>query len=86
MADTKLAPISGVCRPSRRMMNIATVMHGSSFALRVDTMLEDATVVEKMAAMLDRAFDAGLAKDGTGRLDLRESAIFLIREMRRNQK
>jgi hypothetical protein len=47
-------------------------------------MIEDATAVNALAALLDRAFNHALSP--TGSLDLKEAAIFMIREMRRSQR
>ncbi len=74
----------GIARPTEKMKHIATTLHGPKFAASIDSMLEDATAVNALAAALDRAFSAGLSNDG--RLDLRESAMCLIKEMRNNQK
>ena len=84
MSATKIAPISGVARPTPRMKHLATTLHGPGFASSIDSMLEDATAVNALAGALDRALVAGTAKDG--RLDLQEAAMHLIKELRRNQK
>ncbi len=84
MADTKVVPISGVGRPTPLLIRMAMAAHGANFAHSIDSMLDDAVMVNALAGMIDRALVAGTAKDG--RLDLKETAIALIREMRRHQK
>ncbi len=63
---------------------MATALHGPGFAKSIDSMLEDAVAVNALAGMLDRAFEAGLSKDG--RIDLKEAAMSLIKQMREVQK
>jgi hypothetical protein len=84
MADTKTVQIAGHGRPSLLMRRIAHARHGKNFALSIDSMIEDATAVNALAALLDRAFNHALSP--TGSLDLKEAAIFMIREMRRSQR
>ena len=80
----KLSQISGVARPSDGLRRIATVLHGPSFAASIDSMLEDALAVNALAEAIDRALIHGTSKDG--RIDLRETAMHLIREMRGSQR
>lgn len=84
MSDTKTVQISGRGRPSRLMRRIAEARHGKEFSLSIDSMVEDAKAVDGLAQLLDRAFNHALSP--TGSLDLKEAAIFMIREMRRSQK
>jgi hypothetical protein len=84
MADTKVVNISGVARPSRRMLNMALALHGPKFAQSIDAMVDDAKTVDALAGALDRALLAGTSKDG--RVDMREAALALIKELRRHQK
>jgi hypothetical protein len=84
MKDTKVVQISGVARPTRRMTALATALHGPRMAASIDSMLEDAVAVDALAGAIDRALIAGTSRDG--RIDLKETAIHLIREMRRSQK
>jgi hypothetical protein len=84
MADTKIAPISGVAKPSKRMLRIATALHGDKFCRSIGAMLNDAKAVDILAGVLDRALMAGLKSDG--RIDLREAALHVIQELRRHQR
>ena len=83
MSDTKIVNISGVARPSRKLRRMAEVLHGRRMADAIDSMVEDTTAINAMAGLLDRAMTEHTTKDG--RLDLREVAMYVIREMRRNQ-
>ena len=80
----KLSQLSAVIRPTRRMRHLATTLHGPGFAGSIDSMLEDAVAVNALAEAIDRALIVGTSKDG--RIDLKETAMALIREMRRSQK
>lgn len=81
--DTRVAHISGVARPSPRLRRMAAVLHGSRMANAIESMVEDTKAVDALAALLDRAMTTHVTKDG--RLDLREVALFVIREMRSHQ-
>ena len=84
MRNTKLAQISGVAHLTPKFRHMAETLHGRGFARTIFEMAEDAVAVDALAGALDRAFNAGLSADG--RLDLREAAMHLIREMKANQK
>ena len=84
MSKPKIVNISGVAHPTRRMRSLSLSLHGPQFAASVDSMLEDAVAVNALADAIDRSLIAGTSKDG--RIDLRETAIALIKEMRRSQK
>lgn len=83
MSDPKIVHVTGVARPSRRMRRMATAMHGKGFAMSIDSSIYDAKIVNAVAGALERALIAGTNTDG--KLDMREAAIHLIQEMRRNQ-
>lgn len=82
--DTKIVQISGVANPTQRTLRMAEVLYGKGTALAMNSVIEDAMMIDGMARALDQAFNAGLSADG--RLDLRESAMFLINLMKANQK
>ena len=84
MADTRVSQLSGVARPTRRMRHLAMTLHGPKMAASIDAMLEDAVAVNALAGAIDRALIAGTSKDG--RIDLQETALCLMRELRRNQR
>lgn len=84
MADTKVVHVSGVARPTKRMRRLASMMHGDRFATSLDSMMVDAIAIDALAGMLDRAFEAGLTKDG--RIDLKVAAATLLGEIKANQK
>lgn len=84
MADTKIGQLSGVARPTIRMRQLATTLHGDKFASSVDSMLQDAVAVDALAGAIDRALIEGTSKDG--RIDLKVTAAALMRELKNNQK
>ena len=79
----RIGHLSGRAKLTPKFRHQAEVLHGKGFALSIDAMVEDAVAVDALASLLDRAFSAALSKDG--RLDLREAAMFVIREMRASQ-
>lgn len=83
MADTKVVHITGVARPSRRMRRMAEALHGKNFAMSIDSAIYDAKIVNAVAGAIERALVAGTNKDGN--VDMREAAVHMIKEMRRNQ-
>jgi hypothetical protein len=83
MADTKIVNISGVARPSRKLRRMAAALHGNRMADAIDSMVEDAKVVDALAGAIDRALLHATSKDG--RIDLKEAALHMLGEMRRNQ-
>ncbi len=66
------------------MRHLANTLHGPGFIGSIDSMLEDAVAVNALADAIDRALIVGTSRDG--RIDLKETAMALIKEMRRNQK
>ena len=84
MADTKIMQVSGVARPSRRLRMMAKVLHGNKMSEAIDSMMVDATMINALAGMIDRALIKGTSKDG--RIDLKDTAMHLIQEMRNNQR
>lgn len=80
----KVVQIAGRCRPTPRLQRLATVLHGPQFATSINLMVEDSIAVNALAELLDRAMTACTTKDG--RLDLREMAMFVIKEMRGAQR
>jgi hypothetical protein len=83
MSDPKVVPIRAHLQPSRKMRRMAQAVHGASFASSMNSMLNDAAIVNAVAGAMERALQAGTNKDG--KVDMREAAMHLIAEMRRNQ-
>ncbi len=82
--EPKLSHISGIAYPTKRLRTLAIALHGIDFANSIGSMVDDAVAVNALAEALDRAFEAGLSKDG--RIDLKVAAVHLIGELRRSQK
>jgi hypothetical protein len=83
MSEPKLALISGVAHLTPKYRHMAETLHGPGFQRTVEQMCNDAVFVDGLARLLDRAFEHAHAADG--RIDLREAAMFMIKEMRENQ-
>lgn len=83
MPNSQLAQISGVAHLTPKYRHMAETLHGAGFKRTVEQMANDAVLVDGMARLLDRAFEHAHAADG--RIDLREAAMFMIKEMRENQ-
>ena len=81
--DPKIGSLSGVARPSRFMRRLAG-QFGTTHLTSIDSMIEDAVMVNGVAAAMERALVAGTSKDG--KVDMKTAAIHLIREMRKNQR
>ncbi len=84
MADTRIAPISGVGRPSYRLRRMAEVLHGNKMADAVETMIFDAKAVNALAEAMDQALLA--STNLSGNVDMKDAALHLIQWMRRNQR
>ena len=84
MSDTKTVQIAGHGRASRKLISMATAVHGDRFATRVDAMLADAIVVKGLSRLLSQAYELAVGPDG--RIDFDKAAMHMFTEMRRHQK
>lgn len=84
MSDPKVVKISGVARPTARVIATAEAIHGRKFACCIFEAVEDAKAVNALAGILDEALVHAQATDG--RIDLKMAAIFIIRKMKGAQK
>lgn len=84
MSRSNTAPLTGVAHLTPKFRHMAETLHGPGFVRDVFEMAEDAVAVDALAQALDRAFTHALSADG--RLDLREAAMHLIKEMKASQK
>lgn len=83
-AEARSGNLAGVAHPTPLMRRMAIARHGPQGVATIDSMIEDAVAVNAMADLMGRALDATANKDG--KADLKEAAMFVIKEMRRNQK
>ncbi len=65
------------------MRRMAHAIHGTQMLTSINAMIEDAKAVAGVAALLERSLEAGMSADG--RVDMKEAAIYFIRQMRGNQ-
>ncbi len=76
--------IGGVARPTRKLRARLETLYGRGFVLRMDRVVEDATTIDALAKVLDKAMTESVTSDG--RLDLRDVAARILVEMRGNQR
>ena len=67
-----------------KVRRAAEIIHGVGSPSRVDQIMEDEVAVNALAGLLTRAIESCQAKDG--RLDMRDVAAYVLREMKRNQR
>ncbi len=84
LSDTKLVNISGVGRPSRRLRQLAKVLHGNRMADAVETMAFDMRAVNVLADAIGDALVA--STNASGNVDLKDTAFRLIQWMKENQR
>jgi len=83
LSDPKIVECTVRLKPTKRLLRMATAIHGPKFTADINARIFDAKIVNAVAQCIERSLAAGLKKDGT--VDMREAAIFMIAEMRRNQ-
>lgn len=76
--------ISGLAKPSESLLRRMRQLYGEGSTLSIEAVLDDVTAVEALAQLIEQGFETCVTKDG--RLDTKDLAAFLLREIRRNQK
>lgn len=76
--------LSGVARPTEKMRRQMRMMRGPRAAAQLDQILEDTVAIDALARLLTEALEKCQTKDG--RVDMRDVAVHVLREMRRHPK
>jgi len=76
--------IAAVLYPMPAIRRAATALYGKGATLALEEIIEDTIAIDALAGALDKHIQSSVTSDG--RLDLREVAAKLIRDMKDNQK
>ena len=77
----RLGVLRGHARPGAALRKKLGKLYGPGTVHRMDAMLDDTVTIDALAGLLDQAMQASVSKDG--RLDLKDMAVFMMKEMRR---
>jgi hypothetical protein len=82
--DRNEGRLSGVAHPTPALLRKLGRMYGPAPVPDLPRVLDDLVAVDALAGLLDRAMAAHTTKDG--RLDLRDVAAFVLKEIKENQR
>lgn len=84
MSDQRVGNLSGIARPTRKMRRQMAAMYGERAVVRFDKVLDDEVAIDAFSRLLTEAMEKCQTKDG--RVDMRDVAVHVLREMKRNPK
>lgn len=79
-----IVQLSGHARPSAALRRSLGIMYGPGAQKKLEEALDAETAVDALARLMTEAMEKNQTKDG--RIDMRDVAAHVLKEMKRNQR